>query len=96
MRANWMRGLGLCLVLSFTALEVTAQRKGRGQEQPPVPSGTPEHNTCTAKGADCLFGHSGDCSVSCTEPAYPHCKSGGCVLGFPRAAECYCEGLDPT
>lgn len=93
MRANWIRGLGLSLVLAITSLEVAAQRTGRMPETPQAPgaSGT---SSCWGNGAECLFGSSSDCTVSCRSPLVPHCRSGRCVFGFPRSAVCECRGLE--
>lgn len=84
MSNRWLRSVGFVLVLALGSLS-HAQRGGRPQEPP-------ARCTCSAEGADCLFGSAGGCQVTCPGSGC-ECLGAWCALGFPRPAICRCNGL---
>jgi len=83
MKTYLIRGMGLVLALSLTSVAVGAQRR------PPSGGELEDRCACTAEGADCLFGNSGGCAVTCPG-SNCSCSSASCRFGFPFAAHCSC------
>ncbi len=85
MKKRLIRATGWTLALALMPALVAAQRIRPGSEPKSEPSG------CYASGVRCLFGRAAGCSVFCGNGS-PVCIGASCILGFPRAAECFCEG----
>lgn len=85
MSNRWLRNVFFALVCALAPLSLHAQRGGRSPEPP-------ERCTCSAEGADCLFGSAGGCEATCPGSTC-ECLGAWCSFGFPRPAICQCNGL---
>jgi len=86
MKNRFGRGVGLALLVALIPAVVEAR-----QEPPKIP---PDVSVCAATGARCVFGKAYGCWVSCAT-GFPVCEGARCILGFPVASACYCDGVAP-